>query len=112
LKVKKRRFPKNPVLRSTDPSVVDARQEAEKAHKKWEALRVEDSKDTWKQALRNMYSTYERTKEQELEKHIDSIEKSHGEQQYGEAWRVVNEITGRKRSKEGQVTGTSPEEPI
>ena len=64
-------------------SVVDARQEAEEAHKKWEATRDEDSKDAWKQALRNMYSTYERTKEQELEKHIDSIEKSHGEQQYG-----------------------------
>ena len=62
--------------------------------------------------MRNMYSTYERTKEQELEKHIDSIEKSHGEQQYGEAWRVVNEITGRKKSKEGQVTGTSPEERV
>ena len=65
---------KKPVLRSTDPSVVDARQEAEEAHKKWEATRDEDSKDAWKQALRNMYSTYERTKEQELEKHIDSIE--------------------------------------
>ncbi|CAK6984639.1 hypothetical protein KUCAC02_013155 [Scomber scombrus] len=33
-----------------------------------------------------------------------------GEKQYGEAWRVINEMTGRKRTKEGQVEGHSPVE--
>ena len=55
---------------------------------------------------------YDSVKEDELEQHIHNIEKCQGEQQYGEAWRVVNEITGRKRSKEGQVAGTSPEERV
>ena len=62
--------------------------------------------------MKDMYSTYDSIKEQELEKHINNIESYHGEQQYGEAWKVVNEVTGRKKSKEGQVTGTSPEERV
>ena len=59
-----------------------------------------------------MYTRYDRIKEKELENHINNIKNHHGEQQYGEAWRVVNEITWRKRSKKGQVTGTSPEERV
>ena len=41
-----------------------------------------------------------------------NIEGMHGAQKYGEAWRVVNEITGRKKAKEGQVSGSSPEERV
>ncbi|CAH3107679.1 unnamed protein product, partial [Porites lobata] len=40
------------------------------------------------------------------------IEASHEAQKYGEAWKVVNEISGRKRAKEGQVEGSSPEERV
>ena len=32
--------------------------------------------------------------------------------QYGEAWKLVNRVTGRKRAKEGQVSGNSPEERV
>ena len=41
---------------------------------------------------------------------IQKIETAHGDQKYGEACRTVNEITGRKRVKEGQVAGKSPKE--
>ena len=33
-------------------------------------------------------------------------------QKYGEAWRTVNEITGRRKAKEGQVEGLSPQERV
>ena len=62
--------------------------------------------------MNNLYTAYRNVQEQELEEHIRTIEQSHGDQQYGEAWRVVNDITGRKKSKEGQVAGTSPEERV
>ena len=99
-------------LRSSDPRVVAARQEAEKAHLVWEANQSGTSKDTWKQALSNLYAVYDQVKEQEIEGHIRNIETAHGAQKYGEAWKVVNDITGRKRSKEGQVAGSSPEERV
>ena len=106
------RSKKKPAMRSTNPCVVEARQKAEIAHLEWEADRTENNKDAWKQALKDLYKTYDSVREEELEHHISNIEKSHGEQQYGEAWRVVNEVTGRKKSKEGQVAGTSPEERV
>ena len=40
------------------------------------------------------------------------MQAAQGEKQYGEAWRVINEMTGRKRAKEGQVEGHSPEERV
>ncbi|KAJ8398075.1 hypothetical protein AAFF_G00431520 [Aldrovandia affinis] len=41
---------------------------------------------------------------------VRRVEAAQGEQQYGESWRVINEMSGHKRSKEGQVAGCSPEE--
>ena len=101
---------KKPAIRSSNPRFVQARQKAESAHLEWENNSTEDNKEAWKLALRNLYKAYDNIKEKDLEQHIIDIEKSHGEQQYGEALRVVNQITGRKKSKEGQVAGTSPEE--
>ncbi|KAJ8416182.1 hypothetical protein AAFF_G00382040 [Aldrovandia affinis] len=43
---------------------------------------------------------------------VRRVEAALGEQQYGESWRVINEMSGRKRSKEGQVAGCSPEERV
>ena len=103
---------KKPAIRSSNPRVVQARQKAESAHLEWENNSTEDNKEAWKLALRNLYKAYDNIKEKDLEQHTIDIEKSHGEQQYGEAWRVVNQITGRKKSKEGQVAGTSPEERV
>ena len=109
-------IPKRPkkksALRSSDPRVVEARGKAEEAKMTWEALQSDDNRNAWKQALKNLYSVYDQVKEQELEECINKIEATHGEQQYGEAWKTVNDITGRKRSKEGQVSGSSPEERV
>ena len=59
-----------------------------------------------------MYQIYDQVKEQDLEEHTRTIEEAFGAHQYGEAWRVVNEISGRKKAKEGQVSGSSPEERV
>ena len=55
---------------------------------------------------------YDQVREVELEVKIQNIKTVHGTQKYGEAWKTVNEITGRKRAKEGQVVGSSPEERV
>ena len=51
-------------------------------------------------------------KEQELEAQTQNIENAHGTMRYGEAWKAVNNVTGRKKAKEGQVSGDSPEERV
>ena len=64
----------------------------------------------WTQAIQKLYQTYRLVEEEELVRQIQKIETAHGDQKYGEAWRTVNEITGRKRANEGRVTGKNPEE--
>ena len=43
---------------------------------------------------------------------MQEVESASDDMQYGEAWRLVNEITGRKKSKSGQVNGNSPQERV
>ena len=98
--------------RSAHPSVINARKEVADAQAKMAQDESDANQDAWKQALSNLYVVYDQVKEQEIETHIRNIEATHGAQQYGEAWRTVNQITGRKQTKEGQVSGASPEERV
>jgi hypothetical protein len=49
-------------------------------------------------------------KEEEIEAQTRAIEFAYDAMQYGEAWKVVNQVSGRKKAKEGQVSGSSPED--
>ena len=97
---------------STNPCVVEAREKADEAHQKWESDSTDDNRLAWKQAIDDLYAAYNQIEEQDLEKQIRNIESAHGAQQYGEAWKAVNQVTGRKKTKEGQVSGNSPEERV
>ena len=48
----------------------------------------------------------------ELTKKVKCIESAHGERRYSESWKVINEMTGRKKAKKGQVAGASAEERV
>ena len=98
---------------STNPQVVEAREPVEEAHNTWEEESSADNREAWRRALDEMYAVYDQVKEQELEEQTRNIEEAFGAQQYhGEAWRVMNEISGRKKAKEGQVSGNSREERV
>ncbi|CAJ1087270.1 Craniofacial development protein 2 [Xyrichtys novacula] len=97
---------------STNPQVVAARERVDDAHTKWDTDSTDDNRAAWRRALIELYTVYDQVKEQELEEQTRTIEEAFGAQQYGEAWKVVNEISGRKRAKEGQVSGNSPEERV
>ena len=99
-------------LRSSDDRVTAARQEAELAQTRYEKSNLEADKELWTEAVHNLYQTYKRVEEEELARQIQCIEAAHGEQRHRYAWKAVNSITGRKKSKEGQVAGNSPEERV
>ena len=100
------------ILRSSNVRVEEARLEAQQAQSKYESSKCEDDKELWAQALHNLYQAYKLVEEEELVEQIQNIEAAYGDQKYGKAWKTVNEITGRKRAKEGQVAGKSPEERV
>ena len=99
-------------LRSSDDRVSTARQEALEARSQYELSKKDEDKELWTEAVNNLYQTYTLVQEEQLAEQIQGVESAHGAQKYGEAWKVVNEITGRKKAKEGQVSGNSPEERV
>ena len=101
---------KSTAYTSSEPRVVEARENATEAHEAWIDNNTDENKAAWKLALSRLHETYSQVKEEELEAHTKAIESAYGAMQYGEAWKAVNQMSGRKRAKEGQVSGSSPEE--
>ena len=56
-----RRRERKTALRSSDPSVLAARSEAEKSKQTWEADKSDASKYAWKEALKNLYTMYDQS---------------------------------------------------
>ena len=80
------------------------REKADGAHARWDTGSSNENRASWKLTLNELYKTYGQVREQELEGHSRFIENAFGAQQYSETWIVVNEMTGHKRAKEGQVS--------
>lgn len=82
---------------SSELRVVESREKSEKAHEAWI-----DNKDE-KIALGKLLETYSQVKVEELELQTRAIESGFGGMQYGEAGKVVNLVSGRKKIKEDHV---------
>ncbi|XDV26400.1 hypothetical protein PO909_030130 [Leuciscus waleckii] len=99
-------------LRSKHPEVIAARGMVEEARLNFEREQTAERRSELNEAKQFLFRTYDAIKEVELMERVRRVQAAQGEQQYGEAWRVINEMTGRKRTKKGQVKGHSPEERV
>ena len=63
-------------------------------------------------AREEMKDTYKRINEGRVADLAKRVENEYGGRRYGAAWKVINEITGRKKSKEGLVKGKTPQERV
>jgi hypothetical protein len=59
-----------------------------------------------------LYNTYDKLKVEKAIEMCNRIQATHVDCRYSEVWKVVNEMTGGKKAKEGQVAGASPEDQI
>ena len=98
--------------RSKHPDVVAARQRVEEARRAYDQEPSTEQRETLKEAKHLLFDIYDTIKGQELMQKVRRVEAAHGEFQYSESWRVINEMCGRKRPKEGQVAGNGPEERV
>lgn len=99
-------------LQSKHPEVVAARGKVEKARLGVPREPTVERRGILNEAKQLLFSTIDRIKEYELMEKVQRVQAAHGQRQYGEAWKVINEMTGRQRTKEGQVGGHSPEEKV
>ena len=52
-----------------------------------------------------LFEVYDKLLQEELTHKIFKVEAASDGRQHGEAWNLVNEISGRKKSKSGQISG-------
>ena len=60
----------------------------------------------------NLYDNYNKVLEEEISSKIDEIENAQNENRYKLSWKLVNEISGRKSSKKGQLEGDTKEDRV
>ena len=99
-------------LISQHPDTQLARAKLIAAEAKLDLLQSHDNKDEVKLAKEELKATYKRLKEDEVIKLIRRVENEYGGKRYGAAWKVINEITGRRKSKEGLVKGKTAQERV
>lgn len=99
-------------LRSRHPEVPGARGQVAEARRIYEREGTAESREELNSAKQQLFGTYDKIKGTEILEKVKRVEAEHGEQRYKESWKVINEMTGRKRAREGQLAGCSPEERV
>ena len=91
---------------------MEAREEVVRTRAQHEREKTENNRRAMNEAKQQLFNTYDRIQEEEIMEKAKRVNSAQGEQRYGEAWQVINEMSGRKRTKEGQIAGNSPEERV
>ena len=99
------------LLASEDRRVSAARTELQRVSERNMKLNNQQTKEDLKSAKDNLDKAYLEANEEFLERQIDEIkEENKGKGTSFSPWKTINNITGRKRAKEGQVKGRSQQE--
>ena len=102
-------------LRSRHPTIMRAREKLNQAQAAITSAHESDSADLCQavdEARRSLYSAYDQLLVDDLEEKATRIEQAYISGQHGVAWKVVNEVSGRKKSPRGQIAGSGPEERV
>ena len=83
-------------MRSMHPDVISARERLNRA------LEVPSDTQEINEARSSLFSVYDRLLADDIEEKVQLVERAH----QSEAWRIVNQISGRKKSAIGRISGT------
>lgn len=98
--------------RSKQPEVVRVRAQVAEARRNYEIEGTAVSQEELNSAKQQLFNTYGRIRGEEVLEKVKRVETEHGEQRHKESWKIINEMSGRKRAREGQLAGCSSEERV
>ena len=96
--------------KSDHPDVQRARECLHQRRMQYKQEDSDENSELARVAQEELFKAYRKVKEEELTQQSLMVEREHNEKRYGMAWKVVNSITGRKKSKEGLVKGDTPDQ--
>ena len=95
---------------SKHPDVIRAREEVEKAYKQIITDTSESNRHNLNTAKQGLRSAYDQLQEEELAEQIRGVQKSWGDQQHREAWKLINKVSGRRTGNMARIDGSTQEE--
>ena len=94
---------------SSDPRVVTARENIKGAYNKYEQATSDECRIKYKEAKKDLEEVYNTVMEEDLTTKLNDVESAHINSKHGKSWRLINDITGRKASRTGQLKGDTQE---
>ena len=99
--------------KSLDPRVKAMREEVEEAYRMFLSNgRPEELRERYKEKVEDLYKTYAIIDQEELLQKVVEAENAHESMKHREAWRLINEISGRKKAQSSKLKANSPEERV
>ena len=90
---------------SSYPRVAKARDEIKHAYAVYQHSTSEENRAEYKKAKECLEDVYNLVIEEDLNSKNKEIETAHANSKHGQSWRLINDITSRKASPQGQLKG-------
>ena len=87
--------------------MVTARDNVNKSFEKYALTSSDQDHVTLQLEMSKLHSAYDTLQEEELNQMISKVESADAAYKHGEAWRLINTITGRKSAKRGIIKGNT-----
>ncbi|XP_015753298.1 PREDICTED: uncharacterized protein LOC107333054 [Acropora digitifera] len=95
---------------SEDPRVGAAREKVKATSRTYQQITSEDNRLDQEQAKKELEVAYNKVTKEMLRKKIKEVETAHINRQHGLAWKLVNDISGRRETQKGQIAGNTQQE--
>ena len=99
-------------LINKDPRVVQARSKAKVIYREYQINSTEENRIAYEEAKRDIDNSYARILEEQLDNKIKEIEQADKNCKHGLSWKLINDVTGRKTSTQGQLEGDTQAERV
>ena len=103
---------KKSIKKCDDSRIRKARDKVDKEFTLYAKTTTESNRINLKEARANMEDCFNTVQEEELSAKISEIDKAQHENKYKLSWKLINEISGRRSSRKGQIEGNTKEERI
>ena len=96
-----------------DPRVTAIREEVEEAYKLFLSAGKESTmRDHYKEKKEQLYNMYATIDQEELTSKVAAAEQAHASSRHSEAWKLINDISGRHCAQSSKLKANSPEERV
>ena len=95
---------------SNDPRISTARQKVQEAFAEYSEDQNKVNQSKLQQEKNDLQTVYDAITHEELEEMIRKVENAGEVSKHGESWKLINEISGRKTAKKGQLSGKGKED--